>query len=111
MNDPIPFNITVLSENITQPSPYTTFTFLRTGYYLLNLSITTDIQQITTLVTNTGGPQATTYTLSPITENKVLTAILEITEPNTTLQFINTLGEGTITSATLTIEKFANITV
>lgn len=110
VDDPIPFNVTVVSENILLLSPYTTFTFLKTGFYLVNLSITTDIQQIATIVTNTGGPQTTTYNLSPNDENKVLTAIIEVTEPNTNLQFVNALGTGNITSATITINKIAKLT-
>jgi len=109
VENPIPFPFEILSNGISNPLPFTTFTFAQTGYYLINLTITTDIQQITTVLVDTGGPQATTYTLSPSNENKVLSIILAVNEVGSTLQFINSLGTGNITSANLTMTKIAEI--
>lgn len=109
VNNNIPFPLTILSQDISNIAPFTTFNFLETGYYLLTLSITTDIQQISAIVTNTGGPQVTTYTLSAITETKTLNIIIDVTEIGTTLSLQNSLGEGAITSANITINKIAEI--
>ena len=109
VENPIPFPLTILSNDINNPSPFTTFTFSQTGFYLVNLTITATIQQITTLLVDTGGSQATTYTLSPSNENKALSIVLEVNEVGSTLQFINSLGAGNIASANLTMIKVAEI--
>ena len=105
----IPFPQNILSADITLPSPFTTFNFAQTGYYLLNLSITSDIQQITSVLTDTTGVQSTTYELSTATETKALTMLLEINEVATTLQLINSFSTVAITSANLTIVKIAEL--
>ena len=109
VENPIPFPSTVLSNGISNPSPFTTFTFSQTGYYLINLTITATIQQITTVLVDTGSTQATTYTLSPSNENKALSILLEVNEADSTLQFINSLGAGNIASSNLTMTKIAEI--
>jgi hypothetical protein len=105
----IAFTLVPQSEDITLTDGNTTVNFADTGYYLLTLALTTDIEQVTAILTNTAGTQTTTYTLSDTTENKTLTAILEVTEAGTTMQIQNTLGDGDITAGTMTIVKIAEI--
>ena len=107
----IPFPLTIYNLDITNPTPFTTFTFAQTGFYLLNLTMDTDITQVSLSQTDSGGTVSTPYLLSTGTENKALTVLLEISEIGTTLQIINSLGTGAINAANLTIVKIAELPV
>ncbi|HOK82034.1 MAG TPA: hypothetical protein PLS05_05235, partial [Clostridia bacterium] len=108
--NPIPFPFTILSRDISLNAPANdTFTFAQSGYYLLTLTLATDIQQITVVVNTSGGPQATTYSFLAGSDNKAITVLLNIPDAGDTMQLINTLGPGNINFANLTIVKVAEI--
>ncbi len=109
-SDPVPFAIAPYNQDITLPiPPGTTFTFLETGYYLLTFSFTGDITQVTTSLADSGGIHAATYTLSSGTADKTITAIIQVSEVNSALILLNSLGGGSITSANVTIVRISSL--
>jgi hypothetical protein len=108
VNDPIPFT-TFTGQNFTSAMPFTTFTFLETGFYLVNFMFTGGLDQITIVLFDSGGPNAENFTMQTGTGTKGFTAIIEVDEVNTTMQLINSLGTPSLTFAQLTLTKISDI--
>ena len=105
------FNLVVQSLGITINSPTNdTFTFSQAGIYVIVFQASTNMQQITAVLTDSGGVNASSFILSsPSTDvvNKGYTYIINVAEPGTTLTFVNSLGNGNFLEADLVIFKIA----
>jgi len=105
----IPFASIRNNRNITLPSPFTTFTFAYSGYYLINMYSVSRITMLSTIITSSGGTVVNTYDVSLSTENKAFTAIVLIPENNATLQMNATNLTGAIDAANITITRIAEV--